>query len=55
MKKTRQVNEEEKRVANNESSEIFDIIKAGRRVKIKVYWQKNVNNLWQFVIRKRVM
>jgi len=30
---------------NNESSEVFDIFKPGRRVKIKGYRQYNVNNL----------
>jgi len=30
--------------ANNESSEVFDIIKPGRRVKIKGHRQLNVNN-----------
>jgi len=42
-------------VANNESSEVFDIIKPGRRVKIKGYRQYNVNNLWRFVIRLPVL
>jgi len=31
--------------ANNESSEVFEIIKPGRTVKIKGYRQQNVNNL----------
>jgi len=38
---------------NNESSEVFDIIKPGRRVRIKCHRQYNVNNLWRFVIRVR--
>jgi len=31
-------------LANNESPEVFDIIKPGRRVKIKGHRQENVNN-----------
>jgi len=30
--------------ANNESSDVFDKIKPGRRVKLKGYRQQNVNN-----------
>jgi len=41
------------RAANNESSEVFDIIRPGWKFKIKCYRQENVNNLWRFVIRQR--
>jgi len=36
---------EQQRQANNESSKVFDIIKPGRRVKLKGYRQYRVNNL----------